>query len=94
MQVADKVEAFKKNQVAQNALFTRYHLHTGQVLTKEQDPCMDNHLQVDYLFHLFRQNLDEWITYYVLVTAGCRFSVSALPCANNPVRPSSYLHHG
>ena len=46
LQVADKVEAFKKNQVAQNALYTRYHLRTGQVLTKELDPCMDNHLQV------------------------------------------------
>ncbi|XP_046630944.1 probable phosphorylase b kinase regulatory subunit beta isoform X2 [Daphnia pulicaria] len=47
LQVANKVEAFKKNQVAQNALFTRYHLQTGQVLTKDQDPCMDNHLQLD-----------------------------------------------
>lgn len=47
LQVAYKVEAFKKNQVAQNALYTRYHLHTGQVLTKEQDSCMDNHLQVN-----------------------------------------------
>uniref|UniRef100_A0A0P5Q2D6 Phosphorylase b kinase regulatory subunit n=1 Tax=Daphnia magna TaxID=35525 RepID=A0A0P5Q2D6_9CRUS len=47
LQVAYKVEAFKKNQVAQNALYTRYHLHTGQVLTKDQDSCMDNHLQLD-----------------------------------------------
>lgn len=56
LQVADKVEAFKKNQVAQNALYTRYHLQTGQVLTKDQDPCMDNHLQVCFYtyFTLFR----------------------------------------
>jgi hypothetical protein len=44
--VTDKVEAFKKNQTAQNALQTRFHLHTGQVLTRDTDPNMDNYLQV------------------------------------------------
>ena len=46
LQVADKVEAFKKNQVAQNALYSRFHLHTGQVLSTALDPYDDNHLQV------------------------------------------------
>lgn len=46
LQVGDKVEAFKKNQVAQNALFSRFHLHTGQVLSNALDPHYDNHLQV------------------------------------------------
>lgn len=48
--MADKVEAFKKNQVAQNALPSRFCLHTGQVLPKEQDSFPDNHLQVRMLF--------------------------------------------
>jgi len=47
LQVAPTVEAFKKNQIAQNALPSRFHLHTGQVLPKEQDPFSDNHLQLD-----------------------------------------------
>ena len=46
LRVADKIEAFKKNQTAQNALPTRFHLHTGQTLDKDTDPCMDNYLQV------------------------------------------------
>lgn len=41
------MEAFKKNQVLQNALYSRFHLHTGQVLSKELDPYADNHLQLD-----------------------------------------------
>lgn len=47
--MTDKVEAFKKNQAAQDALPSRFCLHTGQVLPKEQDPSPDNHLQVTIL---------------------------------------------
>ena len=58
--MTDKVEAFKKNQTAQNALQTRFHLHTGQVLTRDTDPNMDNYLQVvRFVAILFRPELNN-----------------------------------